>query len=91
MVQFFDTTVVGGLWTDFWKLNHFFPVDMEINGEVVIVPQLEQGHVQTDVRGIQTAVFRELQEHGIQVLDVIYLLQRNIRICYGFCSFPSRS
>lgn len=66
-------------------------VCVEIIGEVEIVPQLEQGHVQTDEGGIQTAVLRELQEHDGQVLDVIYLLQRNIRICYGLCSFPSRS
>ncbi len=81
---------------------------MEISGKMVIVPQLEQGHVQTDVRGIQTAVFRELQEHGVQVLDVVYFFHNyisdfyyemlkqvqhdtGVKICYGFCSFPSRS
>ena len=78
MVKLFDTTMVGRFWANFWKLHGFFPVDKEIHGKVIVVPQLEQCHIQTDVRGVEPTIFRELQEHSIEVLDIINVFQNQI-------------
>ncbi|MEM6734559.1 MAG: hypothetical protein AAF620_00695 [Bacteroidota bacterium] len=72
MAQFLDTTVVGGFRTDFGEFHHFFAVDMEGLGEMILVPQLEKPHVQTDMGRVQTAILRKLLEDPVQMSDVVH-------------------
>ena len=56
MAEFLDTAVVSGLRANLGKIHYFFPVYMEFLPEKTVVPQLKQGHIQTDMGGIQTTV-----------------------------------
>lgn len=44
---------------------------MELFPEELVVPQLEQPHVETDMCRVQTGVLEEQFEYPVQVLDII--------------------
>jgi len=62
MTEFFDTSMVGGLRSYLGKGHHFLPVDVKFIFKKVVVPKLEQGHVETNVGRVQAAIVRELHK-----------------------------
>ena len=75
MVEFLDASVVGGFGSDLGILHNFIPVDKEFRFKVVGVPELEQGHIKTDMGRVESTVLRELLKNPIEVLDVIDFFQ----------------
>jgi len=67
MVQLFDTAMVGGRGTDLGELHHLCPIDIKFRPKIAGVPKMEQGHVQTDMTGVQTAVLGKLSKGPVQV------------------------
>lgn len=45
MVEFLDASMIGGFGTNLGTLHNFIPIDKEFRFKVVIVPELEQGHI----------------------------------------------
>lgn len=89
MVEFLDTAMVSGFGTDLGKAHDLFPVDIEPIPKEIVVPQLEQGHIQTDMGRVQSAVLGKLVEHAIEVLDIIDFFQKDAISGYGPCSAPT--
>lgn len=57
MIEFFNATMIGGFGTNLGKVHDLLTVDIKFHSKEIVVPQLEQGHVQTDMGGVQAAIF----------------------------------
>ncbi len=79
MTQFLNASVIGRFRTNLGKAHHFFSVDIEFIFKEIVVPDLKQGYIQTDVGWIQSAIFRKLLKNPIEVLDIINLLQNKLQ------------
>ena len=76
MVQLFDTAMVGRSGTNLGELHHLRPIDIKFLPEITGIPKMEQGHVETDMARVQTAVFGEFSKGPVQVRDVIDVRQK---------------
>jgi hypothetical protein len=75
MVKFLNAAMIGGFGPYLGILHDFIPVDKEFRFKVVSVPELEQGHIKTDMGWVQSAVLGELFKYSIEMLDVIDFFQ----------------
>jgi hypothetical protein len=75
MVEFLDASMVGGFGPDFGILHNFIPIDKEFRFKVVGVPELEQGHIKTDMSRVESTVLGELPKYPIEMLDIIDFFQ----------------
>ena len=80
MVEFLDTSMVGGFGSDLGNLHDLVPVDKEFRFKVVGVPKLEQGQIKADMGGVQTVVLGELPKYPVKVLDIVDIFQCYIRL-----------
>lgn len=77
MVQLFDTAVIGGRGTYLGEFHHLSPIDIKFRPKIAGIPKMKQGHVQTDMAGVQTAVLGKLSKGPVQVGNIIDTFQRS--------------
>lgn len=75
MAQLFDASMIGGRGTYLGDLHHLCPIDVKFRSKIAAVPKMEQGHVQTDMTGVQAIVLGNLAKDPVQVGNVIDVLQ----------------
>jgi len=75
MAEFPNTTVICRFGTDFGIGHGLFPTDIKFRNEIIVVPQLEQSDIQTDMGRVQATVLGKLGKHPVQVLDIVDLFQ----------------
>lgn len=75
MVEFLDASMIGGFGPDLGILHNFTPVDKEFRFKEVVVPELEQRHIKTDMGWVQPAVLGELSKNPIEVFYIVDFFQ----------------
>ena len=71
MAQLFDAPVVGSGGPDFGDAHHLCPIDKKLWPEVTAVPKMEQGHVQTYMTWVQTAVLCKFSKDTVQMSNIV--------------------
>jgi len=75
MAELSDAPVIGRFGPDFGIGHGLFPTDVELGHKIVLVPQLEEPDIQTDMGRVQTVVLGKLGKHPVQVFDIIDVFQ----------------
>lgn len=71
MAELLDAAMVGGFGSDLGAEHHFPAVNVELFPEKLVVPQLEQAHVQTDMGRVQSTILKEQFQYPVKVFDII--------------------
>lgn len=87
MTELVDASVIGRFGPDLGIGHGLFPTDIEVGHEIILVPQLEEPDIQTDMGRVQTVVLGKLCKHPVQVFDIIDVLHP--KFGYGPCSVPA--
>ncbi len=70
--------MISAFGTNLGKRHDFLTVDVKFIFKEISVPKLEQGHIKTDMRRVESAIYRKLQKHSIKVFDIIDIFQNNV-------------
>lgn len=65
MAEFLDAAMVGGFGSDLGAEHHFPSVYVELFPEKLVVPQLEQAHIQTDMGRVQPTILKEQFQYSV--------------------------
>ena len=72
LVQLFNTPVVGIFGPDFTQGHQILPIDAKRILKAVVIPILEDGHVETDMGGSKAAIAFDMIIESVEVTDVIH-------------------